>query len=231
MKRAILLIFAHPDDESFGTAGTVARYTRCGVPIDLVCATRGERGMRLGVPDNVDTGTAREAELRAAAAITGIRNIHFLGYGDSELDKADTGEITAKVLSVMRKLQPEVVITFGPDGITGHPDHIAIGRAASRAFEIVHREGGSRKLYYVTLPETDISEEGETTRSDDRVIVTIDISEYLDVKIQAVAAHKSQPDAIEFVEMLKQSKDSGLPTREFFHLVNPRDIPQEDTLF
>jgi len=69
MRRPVLLVFAHPDDESFGLSGTILKYTRQGVPLDLVCATRGEKGSRLDVPADRDTGDAREAELRAAAAL------------------------------------------------------------------------------------------------------------------------------------------------------------------
>lgn len=103
MKRPILLVFAHPDDESFGLAGTVLKYTRQGVPVDLVCATQGEKGPRLDVPAHMDTGTVRVAELRAAAAIMGIRNIYLLGYIDGELDAADADEIMNKVLEIMRQ--------------------------------------------------------------------------------------------------------------------------------
>ena len=235
MKRSILLVFAHPDDESFGVAGTAAKYSRQGVAVDLVCATRGEKGTRLDVPDNMDTGTAREAELRAAAAIIGIRAIHFLGYIDGELEKANPDEVTGKVLAIMEKLQPEVVITFGPDGITGHPDHIAISRAATRAFEILRQQvTRPRKLYYHILPDSavpDASELGVTTRPDEQVTTTINISDYLDIKIRAVAAHRSQQDARDFVEMLKQSQDSSFSTREFFYLINASDSRKETDLF
>lgn len=151
MNRSILLVFAHPDDESFGLAGTILKYTRRGIPVDLICATRGERGSRLGVPECTDIGTAREAELRAAAAIVGIRDIFFLGFIDGELDAASLDDVTCKVSDLMQRIQPEVVITFGKDGISGHPDHIAIGKAATGAFDQLNAVGsGPRKLYCVT---------------------------------------------------------------------------------
>ena len=228
MKRSILLVFAHPDDESFGVAGTVARYTQQGVPVELICATRGEKGTRLDVPDNTDTGTAREAELRTAAAVMGIRRIHFLGYIDGELETANDDEVAGKVLSIMQEFQPEVVITFGSDGITGHPDHIAIGKAATRAFEMLVRKDSSlRKLYYVT---TDTSEIGGATRPDEQVTTAIDISDYLDIKIRAVAAHRSQHDARDFVEMLEQNKTLSSSAREFFYLANPMNSTKETAL-
>lgn len=235
MKQTILLVFAHPDDESFGLAGTILKYTQMGVPVDLACATKGEKGHRLGVPDNISTGTAREAELRTAAAITGIRKIYFLGYIDGELPKSDTDEITSKVLEIMRQVQPEVVITFGPDGISGHSDHIAIGLAATRAFEkLAKTSSGARKLYYVTIPQSAVpnaAELGITTRPDNEVTTSIDISRYLDRKIEAIAAHKSQPDAHQFIEMLKQNRAAGFFTRESLYLAAPKFSGKETDLF
>jgi two-component system KDP operon response regulator KdpE len=76
------LVFAHPDDESSSVAGTTAKHTQHGVSVDLICATGGEKGTRLDVPPDVDTATAREAKLRLATGMTGIRDIYLLGYMD-----------------------------------------------------------------------------------------------------------------------------------------------------
>jgi LmbE family N-acetylglucosaminyl deacetylase len=102
----------------------------------------------------VDTAVAREAGLRVAAGITGIRNIYLLDYVDGGLENVDTSEVAARIMSIMRKVQPEIVITFGPDGISGHPDHKAISKATTVAFEMLTEAGdGPRKLYYVTIPQ------------------------------------------------------------------------------
>jgi LmbE family N-acetylglucosaminyl deacetylase len=235
MKRSILLVFAHPDDESFGMAGTVKKYTQQGVPVDLVCATRGEKGARLDVPANIDTGTAREAELRVAAAIMGIRDIYFLGYIDGELDKADADEVISKIKDIMRRVQPEIVITFGPDGITGHSDHVAVGKAATKAFERLSAEGsGPRKLYYVTIAESAVpnaDDFGVATRPDEQVTISTDISDYLDSKIQAIAAHRSQQDAREFIKMLEDSRESGFAEKEYLYLDIPGSATKETDLF
>jgi len=157
----ILLVFAHPDDESSTAAGTATKYAQCGVPVDLICATRGEKGTRLDVPPDVDTATAREAGLRVAGGVIGIRNIYLLGYIDGELETVDADEVTDKVLDIMRKVCPEVVITYGADGISGHPDHIAIGKAATAAFEkLTESGGGPRKLYYVPIPKSRLADIG-----------------------------------------------------------------------
>ena len=238
MPGPILLVFAHPDDESSSVAGTTAKYTECGVSVDLICATRGEKGTRLDVPTEVDTGAAREAGLRVAARITGIRNIYLLDYMDGELQKADTSEIASRIMNIMREVQPEIVITFGPDGISGHPDHKAISKATTVAFEMSTEAGnGPRKLYYVTIPEsvlTDVGREhanGVMNRPDDEVTAIIDISRHLDTKIRALQAHSSQQDARWLAEIFQQSAESTGVSREFLHLFRPRKTTRETDIF
>jgi N-acetylglucosamine malate deacetylase 2 len=238
MPGTILLVFAHPDDESSSVGGTTAKYTERGISVDLICATGGEKGTRLDVPPEVDTATAREAGLRAAAGITGIRNIYLLGYIDGNLEEVDTGEIASRLLNIMREVQPEVVITFGPDGISGHPDHKAISKAATLAFEMSAKAGnGPRKLYYVTIPEsvlTDIGAEhanGILTRPDDEVTAIIDISRHLDTKIRALRAHSSQQDARWLAEIFEQSAGLTGVSREFLCLANPKKTVKETDIF
>lgn len=233
MNRSILLLFAHPDDESFGLGGTVARYSAAGIIVDLVCATRGEKGTRLGIPDGVDTGSVRERELRAAAAVIGIRNIYFLDYTDGELADADGRELAEKVANIMKELQPEVVITFGEDGITGHPDHIAIGRATTAACNRLKASGYPRKLYYVTVPASAVPDgaaSGIATRPDYEITTTIDIAAYLEPKIRSISAHRSQQDTYQFIDMLK---DAGSPfsKHEFLYLVDSKPGTKETDLF
>ncbi len=235
MDSTILMVFAHPDDESFGLSGTILKYSQRGVAVDLICATRGEVGERLGVAEDVDTGTAREAELRAAAAITGIRDIYLLGYIDGQLHTVDPGEMADRVLDVMRRVRPGIVITFGPDGITGHLDHLAIGKAASRAFEELCRDDDAkRKLYYVTIPESALGDRGQlgvTSRPDDEVTTRIDIGGQLDGKLRAMAVYRSQRGAAEFIEMLESNRQSPLATTEHLYLAVPRDASHETDLF
>jgi LmbE family N-acetylglucosaminyl deacetylase len=238
MPGPILLVFAHPDDESSSVAGTTAKYTERGISVDLICATRGEKGTRLDVPPEVDTATAREAGLRAAAGITGIRNIYLLGYMDGNLEQVDTGEIASRILNIIREVQPEIVITFGPDGISGHPDHKAISKAAALAFEMSTEAGnGPRKLYYVTIPEsvlTDVGGEhanGVITRPDDEVTTIIDISRHLDTKIRALQAHSSQQDARWLAEIFQQSAELTGVSREFLYLAKPKKTTKETDIF
>jgi N-acetyl-1-D-myo-inositol-2-amino-2-deoxy-alpha-D-glucopyranoside deacetylase len=146
----ILFMFAHPDDESFGNGGTLAWAKATGLKVGLVCATRGEAGEisdpSLGPPSML--AAIRERELRAAMELAGVQTIRLLGYRDSgmlgtpenddprSLVQAAHDELMAHVVFQIRDLRPRIVVTFGPDGIYGHPDHIRIGAAATEGVEI-----------------------------------------------------------------------------------------------
>jgi LmbE family N-acetylglucosaminyl deacetylase len=132
----LLAILAHPDDESLGFGGTLAKYGAEGGQTYLVTATRGERG-RFGSlgkgGDPVEVGRVREAELQAAAAVLGIREVSILGYPDGGVDKVEAPIAVREVVSHIRRIRPQVVVTFGPEGAYGHPDHIAISQLATAA--------------------------------------------------------------------------------------------------
>lgn len=163
---SLLTVLAHPDDESLGMGGTLARYGNEGVTTSLICATRGERGRYFDAVEKppIDViARTREAELRAAAAELGISDVTFLDYLDKDLDQADPVEAIAKIAAQIRRLKPQVVTTFGPDGAYGHPDHIAISQftaaaciaAANPQFQappqvsLPHQPHQVAKLYYM----------------------------------------------------------------------------------
>jgi LmbE family N-acetylglucosaminyl deacetylase len=171
----LLAVLAHPDDETFGMGGTLALYAQRGVAVHLICATRGEVGEV--APQFLEgfqsIGELRENELRCAAGKLGLTGVHFLDYRDSgmpgspdnqhpqALAAAPIDEVAAKVTGYIRKLNPQVVLTFDPIGGYRHPDHIAIHEATVRAF---HAAGDPEqfpdegvpfqpdKLYYHTFP-------------------------------------------------------------------------------
>lgn len=129
-----MCVTAHPDDESLGFGGTLARYAAEGVEVSLVVGTKGQNG-RYGDgsephPGPERLGEIREAELRAAAEILGVRHVRFLGYVDGQLDQADPREAAGRVARHVRELRPQVLITFDPFGGYGHPDHIAVSQLA-----------------------------------------------------------------------------------------------------
>jgi LmbE family N-acetylglucosaminyl deacetylase len=138
MKQAfkLMAVLAHPDDESLGFGGTLARYAAEDIETYLVTATRGERG-RFGSQgkdtDPAEVGRVREAELRAAATVLGIAEVSILGYGDGAVDRMNSTKAIRAIVEHIRRVQPHVVITFGPDGAYGHPDHIAISQFTTAA--------------------------------------------------------------------------------------------------
>ena len=135
MKR-LLLVFAHPDDESFTCGGTVPKYVKNGWHVDLVCATRGERGAS-GPYDKAHPGTIarlRQKELEKAAEILGISSVTFLEYGDGKLTDLTPGELEDKVYQTFIKYTPDVVVTFEPNGINNHPDHMKLSLSTTYAF-------------------------------------------------------------------------------------------------
>jgi N-acetylglucosamine malate deacetylase 2 len=127
--------FAHPDDESFSGVGTAMKYAAAGVRTVLVTATRGERGScgepPLCAPE--DLPAIRERELKAAATVAGLSELHLLDYRDRELAAADPDEIRRTLVGHLRRTRPLVVVTFDPNGFNLHPDHLAISRFTSDA--------------------------------------------------------------------------------------------------
>lgn len=171
MTKAILAVLAHPDDESFGTGGTLALYARKGYDTYYVCATRGE----VGTVDEEhlkgfnDIAELRTDELSRAAKILGLKGVYFLGYRDSGMPGSEDNkhpnaqinhsidEVAGKVVKYIRELKPDIVLTFDPIGGYKHPDHIHIHRATVLAFEkaddpTFHPEAGApfkpRALYF-----------------------------------------------------------------------------------
>jgi LmbE family N-acetylglucosaminyl deacetylase len=131
----ILLIFAHPDDESFVAAGLSRRYADSGAEIALITATRGEAGSRGDPPlcTVEELPSVREAELRAAATTLGIADVQILGYRDQHLAEAPADAIRAQLVGILRRHRPHVVVTYDPQGGHGHADHVAISRFTTDA--------------------------------------------------------------------------------------------------
>lgn len=157
----LLAVMAHPDDESLGIGGALAKYSAEGVETHLVTATSGQRGRFFtneDRPSDEEVGRVREAELRDAAEELGVRSVKVLGYMDGELDRADPREAIGRIVRRIREIRPQVVVTFDPFGAYGHPDHIAISQltagavtaAADPGFHLLDDPGphGVSKLYY-----------------------------------------------------------------------------------
>ena len=175
----LLAVLAHPDDETFGTGGTLALYARKRVKVYLACATQGEVGeMDPALMRGFSSiGERRVAELRCAAEKLGLTDVFFLGYRDSGMPGSPDNhhpqalvaqpleKVTADVVHIIRKVQPQVVVTFDPIGGYRHPDHIHIHQATTRAFHEARDpncypdpEGlppfAPAKLYFQTIPHS-----------------------------------------------------------------------------
>ena len=150
----ILGVWAHPDDETYLSAGLMARAVRAGHRVVCITATRGE----LGSPDEErwpsgpQLAAVRTQEMETALAVLGITEHHWLDYPDGGCADVDQDEAVRRVVEVMAELQPDTVLTFGPDGMTGHDDHKAASRWATAAFEKVAKPGAVL-AYATNTPE------------------------------------------------------------------------------
>lgn len=214
-EHTMLVILAHPDDESFPIGGTLAKYAAEGARVVLVSATRGERGIP-GLDAQL-VGALRTRELLRAAKTLGVTEVRFLGYCDGELSAIDSYEIQKKISELIHEIRPQVVITFGPDGISGHPDHIAIHQAVTRAFEDARF---SACLYYIAPSEA--TQQGcgiaPAPREMGRSVAAIDIAEHLLTKVRAAQCHTSQHPPF---SDSPEEEAARMACHEYFDLVHP----------
>jgi LmbE family N-acetylglucosaminyl deacetylase len=219
----LMAILAHPDDETLGIGGLLAKYAHDGACTYILTATRGERGWNGPEAENPGLtvlGQRRTAELQAAANILGVHEVRFMDYIDGDLDQADPAEAVGKIVAYLRAVRPQVVVTFDPFGAYGHPDHIAICQftqaALVAAADPTYGEGPAYrvpKLYYFVDrkaliqglaeagAEIAMEIDGVVRRSvpwDDWAITTwIDTAAYWDQINAAVLCHQSQLPSIQ----------------------------------
>jgi len=149
----LIAIFAHPDDERV-VAPALSRLAREGREIHLVIATDGSKGVRehAGIPPGKALATARAAEAACAAKRLGLRQLHLLGLEDGGLASFEAlGKLRDSIDAIITRVKPAAIITFGPEGGTGHPDHRLVGDVASQVIEADARHS-TIDLFYVSLP-------------------------------------------------------------------------------
>jgi len=217
----LMVVFAHPDDESMGMGGTLAKYAADRVETYCVCASRGERGWFGPEEQNPGLnalGELREKELANAVQELGMKGLSFLDYVDGEVDQADHDEIIGKIVTHIRCIKPHVIVTFPPDGNYGHPDHIAIGQFTSAAIlcSTDERYKDSEnlaphrvsKLYYMVDSENfinliapfvgdmtfpvDNQMRGEILWTDWMITTRIDMADHCHRAWRAIQCHQSQ---------------------------------------
>lgn len=193
----LLAVWAHPDDEAFGPVGTMRLAHDQGWATAIVTATRGDAGQHdlAQLATGQTLGDLREHELRQACAVLGVARLDVWQYADGGLADVPADELIERILTVLRDWQPAVVVTFGPDGITSHPDHVTISAATSLACDRWRAETGAElpRLYYVTVPPERTVEHRMGEAPPPRPATAIvDVSAYEQVKRQALQCHASQ---------------------------------------
>lgn len=217
----LLVVFAHPDDESMGMGGTLAKYAAEGVETYYVCATRGQKGWfgpEEQYPGPSMLGQIRTRELENAVRELGMKGLYFLDYVDGEVDQANHAEAIGKLVTHIRRMMPQVVVTFPPDGNYGHPDHIAVGQLASAAVlcaaDASYQDSENfaphrvSKLYYMVESESfihlvapfvgdmtfsvDEQLRGEVAWKDWMITTRIDMADYCHAAWRAIRCHQSQ---------------------------------------
>ena len=230
-----LFVFAHPDDETFSSGGTIVKLTGAKHKVKLITATKGEAGQPGNPPITTreKLGEVREQELRRAAKILGIAEIFFLDYIDGKLRYARNKKLEQKILSIFKKEKPDVVITFDKTGGSNHPDHKAIGRATTNVFfEYKDLTNKHVRLYHTATPRSFIKmfEEkgvgynafGKVRGVEDKDITTfVDIEKTLNTKIKALKEHKTQHQ--DWERFLKRA-DIAKFKYEFFKLIYEREL-------
>jgi LmbE family N-acetylglucosaminyl deacetylase len=225
--RSLMVVVAHPGDEAFGFAGAIAQAVAAEAYVVVVCLTRGYFDWRLhDVPPapggsggknrdlekpliwrNLDT--VREDEMRRSVALLGVRVLRMLNYSEGELPGVRFDELVGRIVEPIRMHRPEVILTFGPDGVTGDPDHVIVSEATTLAFEtagvpLAYEDDleedqvawRAAKLYHLTVPREVIDLLGERAPaeygSDADPTVTLDLGDAAALKRAAIACHISQ---------------------------------------
>lgn len=190
MERHVLVVLPHPDDEAFGSAGTIALHSKAGVPVTYLCGTKGEMGRNMGRPFFANRETLpqiREQELKDACEVMGIKDLRFMGLRDKTIEFEDPERVADLIETVINELNPSLVITHYP-GHGVHPDHDALGVATIIAVGRIPDEKRP-KVYCHAITKNRIEVLGEPD-------VVFDISSVIETKLDALRAHRSQTEGM-----------------------------------
>ncbi|HEX9503814.1 MAG TPA: PIG-L family deacetylase [Patescibacteria group bacterium] len=203
-----LAIIAHPDDESFLLAGTSLKFAEEGKSVGVICATRGEKGadrLNRNLTEQ-EMAEIRSNELGSACNILKCSCTEFGNYHDGSLDKENFDELVAKLVQRINYYQPKIILTFGEEGISGHRDHIVIGKAALAAATLAAPK--PQEVWLASMPESVMDkfyehlnhrkvhhshfQEDKLKGVPDKDLLFIDIRKFKDLKLEALKAHQSQ---------------------------------------
>jgi LmbE family N-acetylglucosaminyl deacetylase len=220
----LFAIFAHPDDETFRPGGTLALLAEHGVQVIVLTFTRGEAGS-CGHPPLCtadELPAVRERELSCACAALGILPPHVLDYADGRLQQANAETMIAQILSLASAVQPQVWLSFGPDGLSNHPDHIAAGQWAAEAFRRVE---GASALYTLAVPRS-LAEKLDMRQvrpvPDEAIALTVNVSPVWQKKLAAMRCHATQWSASPLTSAPEERRRLFFG-REYFVRVARRD--------
>jgi len=222
--RSLTAVFAHPDDETFATGGTLAKYVEEGVRCSLYSATDGDAGRSSGIPvsSREELGRIRRAELIEACARLGVGVIDHGGHPDGALAAADPDAVIGQIVALIRRERPQVVLTFGPEGApTGHRDHRAINRFAMSAVLLAgttafpdHLDTGLRphrpdRLCLVTWPAP--SPDEASRQPGQPIQIRIPVEPWHPRKLDAFFAHRTQAEHEAYFR-----REAMPPTEDYF---------------
>jgi LmbE family N-acetylglucosaminyl deacetylase len=215
-------VLAHPDDESFGCAGALALAHDEGRTTRLLVVTRGEAGSADGEAD-ASVGDVRESELICAARTIGLDEVSLLdGYADGGVADQPFERLVDEIAAWLADRRPQAVITFGPHGVTGHPDHIVVGNATRWAVEQLSDAGIAPNAVYVISPIFDPGENRfDLSPEEQSATHRIEISPVAGRKLDALTCHASQTDTADEIAALKAAIGAERPIYEGYHRVRP----------
>ncbi len=235
-KLSLLAVFAHPEDESFGPAGTLAKYASEGIEVSLVTATRFspvERTTWHALPFEEHVAPSRERQ--CSCRTSGVRRACIFDYPVGSLDKIDPLVLEDQLVRLVREVQPQVVVTFGPDGLSGDSDHRVVNRVTTAAFRDAgdpsrfphHFQEGlgayePQKLYYCVLPASVVSQwgvQGLCAVPDEQVTTVLDVSAHSEAMKNALYCQRSQ--ALDFIRWLAEDQRVQWDT-EYYSLIESR---------
>ena len=199
--KPVVAVFAHPDDEVFGPGGTLALFAKEGRDVYIISVTNGDAGMNsLEDSQGKTLGEIRTDELKASAKAIGVKEVFFLNYKDGTLSNNLYHEIADKVQAKVEEIEPEILVTFEPRGVSGHLDHIAVSMITTFVFEKLRFVS---ELWYYAMNEYARSFQGPyfihfpPGYKDEEITKVVDLESVWEQKVHAMHQHQSQKHDIE----------------------------------
>jgi len=229
----VLLIFSHPDDESYGCGGTMAKYVQEGnTDVFLLTLTRGEassQGQKLGLTKE-QMGEKRSAEIREVARIYGLTELFLLDFPDSQLETLDPCELEGAISKIVKQVEPQVIISFPPHGISGFVDHIITHAVVKRVFvELRETTRYLRRFAMQCVPDTvaGMMERHIHTELVDKIDCRIHVEPYLEFKRRGLEVQKSIAEVI----ARDNANNALMQPNEYYRFFKERFVPPVEDLF